>query len=169
MRKNRWRLGLCPRSHWGNLQPSPRPIAGLRGPLRGRGRSCAALGGGLIFLLPGAVYSASPPLTFVTSDACEILLVILKLVPLLLLSFNLNLTIAILYYWIFLLLKLSVCNLFQMLLPLLPPKLLNFFTFLLFLYLFTGRNFLEWQNAILEHLCALEAKRESGITVTDWY
>jgi len=26
------RLGLCPRPHWGSLQRSPKPLAGLRGP-----------------------------------------------------------------------------------------------------------------------------------------
>jgi hypothetical protein len=37
----------------------------------------------------------------------------------------------------------------------------------LLLYLFTGRNFLEWQNVISEHLSVLEAKRESGVAVTN--
>ena len=49
---------------------------------------------------------------FVTSDGFEIPLIILQPAHLLLLSFILNLTISILFYWIFLLLKLSLCNLF---------------------------------------------------------
>ena len=41
MRQIRFRLGLCPRPRWGNLQRSPRPLAGFGGPLRGRGRGWA--------------------------------------------------------------------------------------------------------------------------------
>jgi len=38
MHQNRWRLGQSPRPHWGSLQHSPEPLAGLRGPTsRGRG------------------------------------------------------------------------------------------------------------------------------------
>jgi len=33
----RFRLGLLPRSRWGSLQRSPRPLAWIWGPLRGRG------------------------------------------------------------------------------------------------------------------------------------
>jgi hypothetical protein len=65
----------------------------------GRGRRYPAQGEeGPIFLLSVPFYSPAPPLTIVTSDAYEILLIVLYLVPLLLLSFNLNLTIAILFY-----------------------------------------------------------------------
>jgi hypothetical protein len=78
----------------------------------------------------------------------------------LLLSFILNLTIVILYYWIFLLLKLSVCNLFQMLLPLLSQKLLNFIIFLLSFYLFTGQNF--WYGRTpFRNICALSGRNVS--------
>ena len=38
MHQNRWRLGLRPRPHWGSLQRSPDPLAGLRGPTsKGKG------------------------------------------------------------------------------------------------------------------------------------
>jgi len=38
MHQNRWRLGLCPTTHWRSLQRSPGPLAGLRGPTsKGRG------------------------------------------------------------------------------------------------------------------------------------
>jgi len=32
VQKIRFRPGLCPGSHWGSLQRSPDPLAGLRGP-----------------------------------------------------------------------------------------------------------------------------------------
>ena len=39
MHENRWRLGLRQRPHWGSLQRSPDPLAGLRRPTsKGRGR-----------------------------------------------------------------------------------------------------------------------------------
>ena len=38
MHQNRWRMGIRPRAHWGSLQRSPDPLAGLRGPTsKGRG------------------------------------------------------------------------------------------------------------------------------------
>ena len=43
MHQNRWRLGLRPRPHWGSLQCSPAPLAGLKGLLlrggEGKGRN----------------------------------------------------------------------------------------------------------------------------------
>jgi len=46
------RLGLCPRPHWGSLQRSSRPLAGLRGPtfkggegMEGKGRIGEGRGG----------------------------------------------------------------------------------------------------------------------------
>ena len=38
------RLGLHPRPHWGSLQRSPRPLAGLRGPTS-KGRGEEGMGG----------------------------------------------------------------------------------------------------------------------------
>ena len=32
MHQNRFRLGLCPRPHWGSLQLSPDHLAGFKGP-----------------------------------------------------------------------------------------------------------------------------------------
>jgi len=32
MHQIRFRLGLCPRPHWGSLQRSPDPLAGFKGP-----------------------------------------------------------------------------------------------------------------------------------------
>jgi len=37
MHQNRWRLGLCPRPHWGSLQRSPRPPSWIQGVLLLRG------------------------------------------------------------------------------------------------------------------------------------
>jgi hypothetical protein len=84
----------------------------------------------------------------VISDAFEILLTIGLLQPdlLLLLSFILNLTTAILFYWISLLLKQTICNLFLLLLLVLSPKLPNFITFVSFLNIFTGSKFMREFN-----------------------
>ena len=41
MHQIRFRLGLRPRPHWWSLQRSSSPLAGFRGPLRGKGRGWA--------------------------------------------------------------------------------------------------------------------------------
>jgi len=41
MHQIRFRLGLCPRPRWVNLQRSLRPPSWISGPLRGRGRGWA--------------------------------------------------------------------------------------------------------------------------------
>jgi len=62
MHPNRFRLGLCPRPHWGSLHAPPDPLAGLKGPTskrkegewedrrkeegRGKGRGREGKGGG---------------------------------------------------------------------------------------------------------------------------
>ena len=49
MHQNCWRLGLCPRPHWGSLQRSPDPLARFKGPTSkaatSKGRGGERLGG----------------------------------------------------------------------------------------------------------------------------
>jgi len=55
------RLGLCPRPHWGSLQRSPRPLAGLRGPTS-KGRGGEEGGGEGMVLGPPLNEFLDPPL-----------------------------------------------------------------------------------------------------------
>jgi len=45
MHQNRWRLGICPRPHWGSLQRCPDAIAGLRKPTSKGGEAKGEEGG----------------------------------------------------------------------------------------------------------------------------